>query len=108
MVGSSSYQQESLESTILVVVHATWKLPHHFQEYTVIVITQPPLRATLQGTDYAERVAKWGTVLEASDVKYMPRTYFKGLVLAGLVTRLDESPLGKILDRIKVLHGSRT
>ena len=95
MVGSSSYQQESLESTILAVVHATRKLPHHFQEYTVIVITQPPLRATLQGTDYAERVAKWGTVLEASDVKYMPRTLVKGLVLAGLVAQFAEFPLEK-------------
>ena len=80
----------------MAVVHATRKLPHHFQEYTVIVITHPLLRATFRGTDYAERVAKWGTVLGASDVKYMPRTYVKGLVLAGLVARLDESPLGKI------------
>ena len=105
MVGSSSYQQESLESTILAVVHATRKLPHHFQEYTVIVITQPPLRATLRGTAYTERVAKWGIVLGASDVKYTPHTYVKGLVLAGLVAQFDESPLGKVLDRTKVLHG---
>ena len=95
MVRSSFHQQEFLEKAILVVVHATRKLPHHFQEYTVIVITQPPLRATLRGTDYVERVAKWGTVLGASNVKYMPRTYVKGLVLASLVARLDESPLGK-------------
>ena len=95
MVGSSSYQQESLERTISTVVHATRKLPHHFQEYIVIVIIQPSLRATLRGTNYVERVTKWGTVLGASDVKYMPRTYVKGLVLAGLVALLDESPLGK-------------
>ena len=43
-----------------------------------------------------------------SNVKYMPRTYVKGLVLAGLVARLDESPLGKVLDRTKVLHVPRT
>ena len=90
MVGSSSYQQESLERTILVVMHATRKLPHHFQEYTVIVITQLPLRATLGGTDYAERDAKWGTVLGAPDIKYMPHTYVKGLILAGLIARLGE------------------
>ena len=89
----------------MAVVHATRKLPHHFQEYTVIVITQPPLRATLRGTDYAERVAKWGTVLGASDTKYAPRTYVKGQVLAGLVAQLDESPLGKVQNRTKVLHG---
>ena len=73
------------------MVHATWKLPYHFQKYIVIVITQPPLRATFQGTDYVKRVAKWGTVLGASDVKCMPRTYVKGLVLAGLVARLKKN-----------------
>ena len=95
MVGLSSYQQESFERTILAVVHATRELPHHFQEYTVTVITQLPLRATLRGTDYAERVAKWGTVLGVFDIKYMPRAYVKGLVLTSLVARLHESPLGK-------------
>ena len=81
--------------TILTVVHATRKLPHYFQEYTVIVITQLPLRTTLRDTDYAGRIAKWGTVLGASDIKYMPRTFVKGLVLAGLVARLDEFLLEK-------------
>ena len=84
---------ESLEKTILAVVHATRKLPHYFQKHTVVVITQLPLRSTLRSTDYARRIAKRGAVLGVSDVKYMPRTFFKGLVLAGLVTRFTESPL---------------
>ena len=75
MVGLSSYQQESLKSAILAVMHATRRPPPRFQEYTVIIITQPPLKATLRGTDYAERVAKWGTVLGASDIKYMAHTF---------------------------------
>ena len=90
-------------------MHATQKLPHYFQEHIVVVVTQLPLRSTLRSTDYAGRIAKWGTVLGASDIKYMPRTYVKGLVLMGLVARLDESPLGKkVLDRIKILHGPQT
>lgn len=84
MVRSNSYQQESLEMTILAVVHATCKLPHYFQEHTV-VITQLSLKSTLQSIDYAGRIAKCGTVLRASDIKYMPCTLVKGLVLAGLV-----------------------
>ena len=95
MVGSSSYQQESLEKTILTVVDAAQKLPHYFQEHTVIVITQLPLRSTLRSTDYAGRIAKWGAVLGASDIKYMPHTLVKGLVLAGLVTRFVKFPLEK-------------
>ena len=48
-------------------------------------ITQPLLRSTLRSTNYAGRIVKWGTILGASDIKYMPRTSVKGLVLAGLV-----------------------
>ena len=63
--------------------------------YTVVVITQLPLKSTLRSIDYAMRIAKWGTVLGASDIKNMPRTSIKGLVLAGLVAQFTESPLKK-------------
>ena len=36
-----------LEKVILVVVHATRKLPHYFQAHTVIVLTQLPLKSIL-------------------------------------------------------------
>ena len=36
-----------LERAILVVMHATRKLPHYFQAYTVVVLTQLPLQSLL-------------------------------------------------------------
>ena len=36
-----------LEKAILAVVHGTRKLPHYFQAYTDVVLTQLPLRAIL-------------------------------------------------------------
>ena len=36
-----------LEKAILAVVHGTRKLPHYFQAYTIVVLTQLPLRAVL-------------------------------------------------------------
>ena len=36
-----------LEKAILVVMHATHKLPHYFQSHTVVVLTQLPLRSLL-------------------------------------------------------------
>ena len=74
--------------------------------HTVVVITQPLLRSTLRSTDYAGRIAKWGTVLGASNIKYMPHTSVKGLVLTGLVAWFAESPLEK-KPRIKVWMENR-
>ena len=67
-----------LKKAILVVVHATRKLPHYFQAHTVVVLTQLPLKSVLRSTDYTRRIAKWGTILGAFDIKYMPRTSIKG------------------------------
>ena len=36
-----------LEKAILVVKHATRKLPHYFQAHTVVVLTQLPLKTLL-------------------------------------------------------------
>ena len=74
-----------LENAILAVVQATRKLPHYFQAYIVVVLTQLPLQSLLQKADYTGRVAKWATILGAFDIKYMPRTSVNGQVLADLV-----------------------
>ena len=81
-----------LEKAILAIVHATRKLPHYFQAHTVVVLTQLPLKSMLRSADYTGRVAKWGTILKAFDIKYMPRTSVKGQVLADLVAEFAECP----------------
>ena len=62
----------------MAVVHATRKIPHYFQAHTVVVLTQLPLRTLLRSADYTRIIAKWGTILGAFDIKYMPRTSVKG------------------------------
>ena len=81
-----------LEKAILAVVHATRKLPHYFQAHTMVVLTQLPLKSILRSVDYTRRIAKWGTILGAFDIKYMPCTSIKGQVLADLVAEFAECP----------------
>jgi len=87
-----------LEKAILAVVHATRKLPHYFQAHTVVVLTQLLLRALLRSADYIGRIAKWGTILGAFDIKCMPFTSIKGQVLADLVVEFTESPFEKEIE----------
>ena len=82
-----------LEKAILAVVHGTRKLPHYFQAHTVVVLTQLPLKAILWNADYIRRIAKWGTILGAFDIKYMPRTSVKGQVLVDLVAEFTKTPV---------------
>ena len=67
-----------LEKAILAVMHVIRKLPHYFQSHIVVVLTQLPLISLLRSADYTGRIAKWGTILGAFDIKYMSRTSVKG------------------------------
>ncbi|XP_030964115.1 uncharacterized protein LOC115985299 [Quercus lobata] len=61
-----------------------------YYAHTVIILTQLLLRSILRSADYTRRIAKWGTILGAFDIKYMPRTSMKGQVLADLVAEFAE------------------
>ena len=75
-----------------MVVHATRKLLHYFQAYTVVVLTLFPLKSILRSADYTGRITKWGTILGAFDIKYMPQISIKGQVLTDLVVEFVELP----------------
>ena len=47
-----------LEKVVLAIIHATRKLSHYFQAYTIVVFTQLPLQALLRKSDYTGRIAK--------------------------------------------------
>ena len=84
-----------LEKAIMAVVHGTRKLPHYFQAHTVVVLTQLPLKAILRSADYTGRRAKWGTILGAFDIKYMPHTSVKGQILSDLIAEFADDPVEK-------------
>ena len=77
----------------MVVVHATRKLPHYFQAHVIVVLTQLPLQSLLRKVDYTGRITKWGKILGAFDIKYMPRTSIKGQVLTDLVDEFAKPSL---------------
>ena len=56
-------------------------------------------RSLLQSADFTGRIAKWGTILGAFDIKYMSRTSIKGQVLTDLVAEFAESPLEEEVEK---------
>ena len=80
----------------MAVVLGTRKLSHYFQAYTIVVLTQLPLKTILRSANYTGRVAKQSTILGAFDNKYMPCTSIKGQVLADLVVEFTEPPIEEL------------
>ena len=86
----------------MAVVHATRKLSHYFQAYTIMVLTQLPLQSLLQKTNYIGRVAKWAPILRAFDIKYMSCTSIKGQVLVDLVAEFAEPSFKESGERLSM------
>ena len=67
----------------------------------MVVLTQLPLKTILRSADYTGRIAKWGTILGAFDIKYM-HTSVKGQILADFVAEFTEPEADELLaDRNK-------
>ena len=82
---------------MLVLVHAIRKLPHYFQAHTVYVLTGYPLQSLLKRSDFTGRIAKWGTRLEAFDIRYRPRNSVTGQVLADFVAKFSPRYEGEMV-----------
>uniref|UniRef100_A0A2N9H4R2 Uncharacterized protein n=1 Tax=Fagus sylvatica TaxID=28930 RepID=A0A2N9H4R2_FAGSY len=78
-----------LEKAALALVRAAKKLPQYFQATTVTVLTDLPLKALLQCSDFSGRITRWGVQLGSLGVEYKPRISIKGQVLADFVAEFQ-------------------
>ena len=62
----------------------------------MVVLIQLSLKTILRSADYTGRIAKWGTILGAFDIKYMPHTSVKGQILADLVAEFTEPEIEEL------------
>jgi len=79
------------EKAALVVVYSARRLRHYFQSFTVIVMTNLPIRKVLQKPDVVGRMVRWVVDLYEFDVQYEPRGPIKGQVYADFVVELSSA-----------------
>jgi len=79
---------QAIEKAALAVVFVAQRLHYYFQSFTVIVITNLPIRKVLQKVDVAGRMVHWEVELSKFDVQYESRGPIKGHVYAEFVVEL--------------------
>ena len=82
---------QALEKAALAVVFSVRRLRHYFQSFTVIVMTDLPIRKVLQKPDVAGRMVRWAVELSEFDVQYEPRGPIKGQIYADFVVELSSA-----------------
>jgi hypothetical protein len=95
-----------LEKVGLALITAAKKLSQYFQAHTIYVVTQYPVQAMFQKSDFIGRIWKWGAKIGALDVKYLPRTTIKGQILADFVAEFTPNSEQKDLSEITFQENS--
>ena len=74
-----------MEKLIFTLVTAARKLKPYFQAYTVIVLTDKPLRRAMSNPEATGQLALWVIEFGEFDIQYRPRTTIKGQVIADVI-----------------------
>ena len=69
----------------MALLSASRKLSHYFQTFTIVVVTEYPLKALFRKADFSGRISKWAVELGQYDIRYQPRTAIKAQVLADFI-----------------------
>ncbi|XP_022867790.1 uncharacterized protein LOC111387466 [Olea europaea var. sylvestris] len=86
-------QVEKLPFTLLM---AARKLRPYFLEHPIEVLTNSPLRQTLQRPDTLGRMVKWAVEFGQFDIKYMPCSSIKDQALADFVSEFCNVPIEEL------------
>jgi len=82
---------QALEKATMAVVFSARRLHHYFQSFTIIVMTNLPIRKVLQMPDVAGRMVRWAVELFEFDMQYEPRGLIKGQVYANIVVKFSSA-----------------
>ena len=80
-----------MEKLAFALVTAARKLKPYFQAYTIIVLTDQPLKRALSSPEAVGRMALWVIELSEFDVQYRPRTAVKGQIVADFIAEYTQS-----------------
>jgi len=82
---------QAIKKAALAVVFAARRLCHYFQSFTVIVMTNLPIRKVLQKLDVAGRMVRWAVELSEFNVQYEPKGPIKDQVYTDFVVKLSSA-----------------
>ncbi|GJY22650.1 reverse transcriptase domain-containing protein [Tanacetum coccineum] len=79
-----------MEKLALALLSASKRLKRYIQAYTIVIITDQPIKQLLSSSEISGRMLKWKFELEGYDIQYRPRTSIKGQILADFIVERAE------------------
>ena len=91
-----------IEKIAFALIVASCKLHPYFQANPILVMTNQPIRKSMNKSEAAGRMVQWAVELSQFDIEYHPKTTIKAQVLADFIAKftiLDEEEIQDELDR---------
>ena len=80
-----------MEKLAFTLVTAAWKLKPYFQAYTIIVLTDQPLKRAMSSPEATGKMALWAIELSEFNIQYRLRTAMKGQTVADFIAEYTQS-----------------
>ena len=80
-----------MEKLILALVTIARRLRTYFQDHTIEIPTEHPMKQILHELETSGRLIKWAIKLSEFDIRYKPRTAVKGQVLVDFIMEFTSS-----------------
>ena len=80
-----------MEKLILALVTTARRLRPYFQDHTIEIPTEHPMKQILHKPETLGRLIKWAIKLSELDIKYKPRATVKGQVLVDFIIEFTPS-----------------
>ena len=74
-----------MEKLAFALITASRKLRHYFQAHVIVVMTDHPLKKSMNKLEVAKQLIQWAIELSEFDVKYQPRNAIKAQALANFI-----------------------
>ena len=75
-----------IEKMAFALIVASRKLRPYFQDHTIFVMMNQPIRKAMSRLDVVGRMVQWAVELSQFDIDYKPQTAMKAQTLADFVT----------------------
>ncbi|XP_075663208.1 uncharacterized protein LOC142632746 [Castanea sativa] len=74
-----------IEKIAFALIVASWKLRPYFEAHPILVMTDQPIRKSMNKPEAAGRMVQWAIELSHFDIEYHPRTAIKAQALADFI-----------------------
>ena len=91
-----------IEKIAFALIVALRKLRQYFQVNPILVMTDQPIKKSMNKPEAAERMVQWAIELSQFDIEYHPRTAIKAQALVDFIAKFtfpDEDRLTDKVDR---------